>query len=520
MNGNLVEHLRAQAALRPDAAALIAGRGADRRLLTFAQLDRATVAGAAMLRGRGLQPGDAVLLLCPVSIALYVALLAVLRAGLVAVFLDPSAGREHIIRCTELLPLRGLVGSRRALLLSLLARPLRRIPVRIGIDALDRGETVQETCTARMSDDPALVTFTSGSTGQPKAVVRSHGFLLSQHRALASSIALAAGEIDLVTLPVFLLANLASGLTSVLPDVDLRAPGAIDAAALAEQLRAEHVGRLAASPALLERLAAHGAACGETFAGLRKVFTGGAPVFPRLLDDLAVVAPNACIAAVYGSTEAEPIAHLDATAITPSDRQTMREGGGLLAGVPEPSLQLRILPPRMGAMPAFTRAEFDAASQPAGSAGEIVVAGDHVLKGYLHGRGDEETKFRVDGEVWHRTGDAGRLDHQGRLWLLGRVSARIERDGATLYPFAVECAVSEIAGVRRSALARVRARVVLAVECAAGANATAVRTAVADAIAWARIDEIRLLGRIPVDRRHNAKVDYPALARALERPAP
>ncbi|MFO1448420.1 MAG: AMP-binding protein [Opitutaceae bacterium] len=45
--------------------------------------------------------------------------------------------------------------------------------------------------------------------------------------------------------------------------------------------------------------------------------------------------------------------------------------------------------------------------------GEIVVAGDHVLKGYLGGHGDAETKFKVGDETWHRTGDAGSLDAAG-----------------------------------------------------------------------------------------------------------
>jgi acyl-CoA synthetase (AMP-forming)/AMP-acid ligase II len=61
-------------------------------------------------------------------------------------------------------------------------------------------------------------------------------------------------------------------------------------------------------------------------------------------------------------------------------------------------------------------------------AGEVVLTGDHVLKGYLHGKCDRETKFEVDGERWHRTGDAGYFDKEGRLWLVGRCNVRIEDD--------------------------------------------------------------------------------------------
>src|SRR5208282_3075209 len=77
------------------------------------------------------------------------------------------------------------------------------------------------------AEAPALVTFTSGSTGRPKAAMRTHGFLLAQHRALEASLALQPGTRDLTTLPIFVLGNLASGVTSVLPDADLRSPGKI-----------------------------------------------------------------------------------------------------------------------------------------------------------------------------------------------------------------------------------------------------------------------------------------------------
>lgn len=512
-----MEILREQSALRGGAPALIEGRGDRRRALSFAELDRATATAAATLRAHGLRPGDAVLLLHPVSITLYVALLGVFRAGLAAVFLDPSAGREHVARCAAMMPIRGLLGSRRALLLSLFAPPLRRIPVRLHAGSR-RGAAENPSPVPRGADDPALITFTSGSTGQPKAVVRSHGFLVSQHRALASSIALEAGEVDLVTLPVFLLANLASGLTSVLPEVDLRAPGEVDAAVLVDQIRGEHVSRTAASPALLERLVAHCEQIGITLPDLRKIYTGGAPVFPRTLDALRRIAPGAAVVAVYGSTEAEPIAHVESGRISAADQEAMRNGGGLLAGIPEPCVRLRVIAHHDGPIGQMSQTAFDAVTQPPESAGEIVVAGDHVLKGYWQGRGDSETKFRVENEVWHRTGDAGRLDRSGRLWLLGRAAARIARGAEILYPFAVEAAVSSVETVRRSALAQVDGRVVLAVEPRDGQGGGELKRQITGQLAWARIDEIRLVAKVPVDRRHNAKVDYPALMRQLADP--
>jgi acyl-CoA synthetase (AMP-forming)/AMP-acid ligase II len=136
-----------------------------------------------------------------------------------------------------------------------------------------------------------------------------------------------------------------------------------------------------------------------------------------------------------------------------------------------------------------------------------VVAGDHVLPGYLQGVGDAETKFDVGGKRWHRTGDLGRIDAQGRLWLLGRASAKLTDDRGVLYPFAVECAAQQIAGVRRAALLHLENQRVLAVE----GVPTSMQDTIRNTLLWAQLDRVSVLKSIPVDKRHNAKVDYAAL---------
>jgi acyl-CoA synthetase (AMP-forming)/AMP-acid ligase II len=334
--------------------------------------------------------------------------------------------------------------------------------------------------------------------------VRSHRFLLAQHAALQEAIALEPGEVDLTTLPVFVLANLASGVTSVLPAVSLRRPGAVKVAPLAAQMTRTRPTRTGGSPAFYLRLAEQP----ETLAGLQKIYTGGAPVFPSTLQTLRRAAPSARVVAVYGSTEAEPIAHVAAEEIAEADWSAMAAGRGLLAGRPVPQIRLRIIADQWGGP---VRA---AAPLPSGAVGEIVVTGAHVLRGYLHGQGDDETKFHEDGAIWHRTGDAGWLDDAGRLWLLGRCAARIEDEHGTIYPFAVECVAMTLPGVRRAAFVLHRDRRVLVLETAGpppDGESLPVR------LAWARVGEVRILDALPVDRRHNAKIDYPALARALDR---
>jgi acyl-coenzyme A synthetase/AMP-(fatty) acid ligase len=232
---NLIEALTNQVNTRPKAAAIIETIHGSDRMSTFADLDERSGKIAALLRQAGVHAGEPVLIFHPVSAELYTVLLAVFKLGAVAMFLDPSAGREHIERCCELQPPKALIASPKAHLLRLISGAVRRIPLKFvfgpwlpGAMSLTRAKGLPsmagfEPC---QQDTPALLTFTSGSTGLPKAAVRTHGFLLAQHQVLERRIHLVPGEVDLTTLPIFLLAHLASGVTSVIPDADLRAPGA------------------------------------------------------------------------------------------------------------------------------------------------------------------------------------------------------------------------------------------------------------------------------------------------------
>jgi acyl-CoA synthetase (AMP-forming)/AMP-acid ligase II len=280
----------------------------------------------------------------------------------------------------------------------------------------------------------------------------------------------------------------------------------VDPRPIAAQLRRGDLRSAVASPAFFERLAE----CPD-LGRLEALYTGGAPVFPDLLRRLQQTAPATRIVAVYGSTEAEPIAEIAASDLTTSDWEAMAGGRGLLAGAPVAGIDVAILPDAWGSPIAdMDQDGFAARRQPAGQPGEIVVAGDHVLPGYLGGVGDAETKFRVAGRPWHRTGDAGWRDGLGRLWLLGRCSAIIRDDRGHLHPFAVETAARAIPGVVRAAMTAWGPQRLLVLE---GRIPSA---KAAEALAWARLDRI-ISAPVPMDRRHNAKVDYPALHRMLRR---
>ena len=138
---------------------------------------------------------------------------------------------------------------------------------------------------------------------------------------------------------------------------------------------------------------------------------------------------------------------------------------------------------------------------------EILVAGPHVNPGYYQDpEADARTKVRADGRIWHRTGDAGYLDEDGRLWLLGRAGGAI----AGVWPMAVEAPAELLPFVVKAGLAEVAGEAVLA--CQLDGPPTDWAAQVAAAAPGVRIVQVEA---VPVDPRHNAKIDRRALQALL-----
>ncbi|MHA6325345.1 AMP-binding protein [Roseivivax sp. CAU 1753] len=470
----------ARAAARwSDRTALIEGDGTP---ITFAALQARVIALTEAWRARGLGPGDRALVAMPVGADLYASLAAIWSLGATAVLPEPALGLGGLHHALRAVPVQAFcaAGVYRLLHLALpgLWRARHLTPVAAGGGRTGAQGGFASSC---QPGDIALISFTSGTTGAPKAIPRSHRFLMAQRAAVAPLLASDDNTVDLVGFPVFVLLNLAAGRTSVLPDWPLRRADRVTTAGLHRLIARHGVTRALLPPALCETLAEK-----PLPPGLHTVFTGGGPVFPDMVRKLTDAAPDLRVVSVYGSTEAEPIAEIEASAIAPPDRASMAAGAGLLAYRPARGVSLRI------------------------ENGEIWVAGDHVVQGYLDPARDAENKRRIDGVIWHRTGDAGRLDDAGRLWLLGRHGAAVETPRGTLYPFCIETAARMWPGVRRAALAQVDATPVLAIEGDESHSADWQRRASEQGI-----DRVIRVARMPMDRRHRSKVDQARLARLL-----
>ena len=559
MSNTIADRLQSQVQLYPDRPAIIARD----RSISFAELDRDSSRAAAYLQDLGLQMGDRILVFLPISIDLYITLIALFKLGITAMFVDPSAGRTHLEQCCTIAPPKALIATRKASLLLLRSPRLRQIRCKLvpglslpGLRNGNRWYTYQrrDRLDRATAETPALLTFTSGSTGRPKAALRTHQFLLVQHQVLARHLELQPGAVDLTTLPIFILANLASGVTSLIPDGDLRKPGFIDPAPIIRQIDTHQPASTAASPAFLERLATYCEENNRSLHGLQRIFSGGAPVFPQLCDRLQQLAPDAKIVTVYGSTEAEPIAHhqfadTELGAVDPSksplkrgtSTASLKKGGwgdrnvadssendcnslsnslslgGLCAGIPIPEIELKIIPDSWGTpIPPLTTEEFASQELPPFTPGEIVVSGAHVLPGYVNGVGDSSTKFRVGNTPWHRTGDAGYFCDRGLLWLLGRCNAKIADSKGIIYPFAVESIAHHYSSIKRAALVSHNNQRWLLLELQPGESKHSTLIAgLEQALEPAQLDRIKIVPNIPVDARHNAKINYPALQKML-----
>ena len=517
---------------RPDAAALIDARG---RTTEARDIEAQRLCLAAFLRSRGVARGDraVVFLSSPAKVAAVVG--ALVSQGVVAVFCDPALGLAEIAAILRSVEPRILFGTWKAHLALSGKRAYRRIPNKIfrsplplpGVCSFRGALRAAGECSsfAFVRDrDPALITYTTGTTGRPKGVVRTYGILRSQHELIGRHLSRGADGVEMNNMPMFLLHNLISGTTTVLPSRNPRR--------MIDQIRRLSVRRCILSPGYFRDLAEHASAGGVSLEGVKLVCTGGAAVGAALFRKAKAVFPRAEILYVYGSTEAEPISMISADELLADCFPRTGSGAGVCVGKPIGEARVGILPETPPPQPATKdpRTCFLARN----GVGELVVAGSHVARCYYR---DETSTMRIkirdaDGEVWHRTGDLGYLDRENRIWLLGRVRPAAPGHPAppgreTSHPYRLEPAVDELAPVRRSALVDVARRGkltrVLAVQPATprGRLRAGQRSRILGQLSrtitqtGVGVDAVVFLKKLPLDARHRFKIRREKLQRRI-----
>lgn len=496
--------------------------------ITFGQLWDRAGRFSESLRRAGLQAGDRVIVMVPMSIDLYVVLLGLIRVGCVAVFVDPWMPLSRIAKFAKYAEPKAFVGIPKSHCIRWLQPSLRRLPITVStgptwggwiakyrLSDLLKGAVATASLAAVRATDPALITFTSGSSGEPKGANRTHQFLLAQHRALATEFPYLPTDVDLPMFPVFALNNLVSGVTSIVPDMDFRRVAAVSGATIYQQMQQHGVTTCTASPPLLDRLASTGL---TKDLPLRRILTGGAPISDNQLERWHEAFPHAKIVVAYGSTEAEPVADIDSHARL----QLEHPRHGFCMGRPIAAIATRIIPIQLGPI---SETDWEDQSLPVGQTGELVVSGDHVCRDYYRNESATRENKLLDRtqRLWHRMGDTGYFDADGRFWLVGRVHSSIRRAGQWLHPQLIEQKIAEcfpqikqVAAVGFPDEELEQGLVVLVVAAPGVVEVSQIEAALAQANY--PCDRCLILQEpLPVDPRHNSKIDYDQARKLLNK---
>ena len=524
---NVSDILKELAVKLPNKTAVIDTKTSSR--ISFNYLEKNSSKIANMFKESGLQEGDGVLLFLPMSVELYSILAAIFKMKLVAVFIDPYADSNHIKNCCKIHPLKALIISgKKAGMFCYMNSEIRKIPNKYmtngkmpGFRKFSEYEdySFDFSCSETAPDTKALVTFTSGSTGTPKGLLRTHGFLAAQQKVLEKTLEISEYNKVLVAFPMFLLSNMHSGLTSIIPDTDLRKIEETDGGLITGQIMSESVDTILAPPSFFDNMIEIHKNTGRSIHSIKKVITGGVPVFPEIMENLKKLFPYAEIKIIYGSSEAEPMAELCYNELEENDVEKMKNGGGLLAGKIIEDIDLMIIendPEISFGDPVNILKQ--------GEKGEIIVSGDHVLDTYLNdirGSGNM-TKLVIEDKFWHRTGDLGYIDDSGRLWLLGRAKAEISRDSEKIYPFSIETMLSFEKDIKRTAIISKKGKILLFIEIHYTEDKEE-QFQIQDNLEvkinemGISADKIIFIDKIPVDKRHNGKIDYGSLEKLSEK---
>ena len=494
----------------------------DKSVITFRELDDLSSRLSVGMDAAGLQKGNRVTVLAPVSLMLYASLIALFKLGATAVFLDPQTGYRQLNRAIALANASAFIGTRKLILLRFFSSALRRVP-HIFLSEGDSPRSLQQMASrfpsqteiAGVDDDhPALITFTGGSTdGSPRGVVRTHGLLIEQHRALSRILPVQEKDIDLPAFPIAILHNLASGVTSVIPDFPFRRPDSVQPEKILRQIQSHKITTASGSPAYWSAIIKY---ClnQEQILHLRRIVTGGAPITPELMGQLSCIAPQAEILNLYGSSEAEPVAKMSVQELGNEKITRIEAGAGIPLGRSVTEICVRIL-------------DGDHNERSADEVGEIWVSGRHVARSYFSDpKANAAHKYLdAEGNLWHRMGDIGYKDNDEWLWLVGRVNTIVVRAGKPLYPIQVETVIEKLPFVQRAALVGetdklLGERAILLVELAKdnplpNTWRREIRSLVAER-GWV-VDAIRPIRIIPMDTRHNARIDYQKLKSMINR---
>ncbi len=535
---NLAFHLQTMADQQPYQKAVIfpEGRDANGRVaythLTFRQLDQESDCLAHGLEKAGITRGTRTILMVTPSLDFFCLTFALIKIGAVPVMVDPGMGLNRMLSCFKEGDPEAFIGIPKAhILRTLFPKFFNTVKtwVTVGRRWFWGGLTMKHIRQTpwrpykpakTRRDEIAAVMFTTGSTGPAKGVEYTHGTFDAQVRHIRSHFNITPGEIDLPTFPLFALFDPALGITAVIPDMDPTKPAKVNPQKIIEAIINHGVTNMFGSPALLNRVARFGTEKGIKLPSLMRVVSAGAPVSASVIKTFkTMLNEDTQIHTPYGATEAFPVISIASREIFAETSEKSDQGFGTCVGRPLDGIEVRLIKISDGS---FEKWSDDLVVQQ-GEIGEITVRGDLVTQNYFRRQRDDSLAKIVDESTfWHRMGDLGWMDQNGRIWFCGRKSHRVITEKKTIFTIPSEAIFNNHEDVFRSAVVgagpQKKQTPVVCIELEKN-NRIDKKKILSDLLALARknemtkdLDTILFHKSFPVDIRHNSKIFREKLA--------
>ena len=470
--------------------------------MTYKKLYKKVASFKEYLLKKGIKKGQKVLVLVQMSKELYIVLLSLWSIGAIPCFMDAGFIKSGM-KNNEYNNIQAIIGTKKYILYSKINNNLKKLKTKIDVSIINKLEIKDPLEIQEVEKHfPAILTYTSGTTGTPKIASRSHTFLKCQEKILINTLNYEEEDIEISSIPIFTLSNISAGIATLIAEANFSNLGKTKPRKIINQIIKYKVNRIMAAPGLLQNIVNYGLKNNIQLEDVKKIFTGGGAVFVDLINNIKKVFPKAKIVTLYGSTEAEPISECDVTNISKSDLDKIMNGYGILAGNIVGVKSCKLIKNDKKEIGKITKEEFE--KMQVQNNGEIVVTGENVLKGYVDGIGDKENKFYVETETFHRTGDLGSIDEKGRLWLKGRIKEPYFNIEATLH--------AKFQNIGKTAVLKNNNKITIILEKSCKIPEEKIKKE----IDFEKIEDIRYVKKIPVDKRHNTKVDYNELRKVLK----
>ena len=464
---NIASHLPAMARRQPDSLAVTLWSG---ETLTFKELDEASGTLARGLESVKIGRGVRTVLMVKPSLDFFTLTFALFKCGAVPVVVDPGMGLKNLGVCLAEAKPEAFIGIPQAHAARILfgwAKGMIRTKVTVGRRWFWGGHTLEDVSlrgradgdyvpASTTADETAAILFTSGSTGVPKGVVYTHGNFSAQVEMIRETYDIKPGEKDMPTFPLFALFDPALGMSAVIPDMDATRPAHVKPENIIEPILRHGVTNMFGSPALIDKVGRYGEAHGVKLPSLKRAISAGAPMPARVLERFTkMLSPEAQVFTPYGATESLPVCSIGSAEVLAETGKKTDQGAGICVGRPVSGMTVEVIRISESEEDEPIKEWSEALRVPRGEVGEIAVKGPVVTRSYFNR--DAATalaKIAVPGsaEFYHRMGDLGYFDDEGRLWFCGRKTHRVVVGDETYYTIPCEGVFNAHPKVYRSAL--------------------------------------------------------------------